>query len=113
MKTMLGPDVIYNEKLYKVCGTFALEDHIRKMRRSLSGHILRLPDDIPANKAMMAYFDSGEKGRRGRPTTCLPSVLDSDLKSAGLSPRSKADVLRLRLLAQNRSWWIKMFEDDI
>ena len=55
----------------------------------LFGHILRLPLTVPANKAMIAYFSQPGTGRRGRPRTTLPIVLNDDLKGYSIRAEVK------------------------
>ena len=65
------PHRISNKKLYKVTDTKPLSITITERRRKLLGHILRLPADYPARKAMRYYFEErtnkkfmGKKRRR-------------------------------------------------
>ena len=51
------PHEISNNKLYKITGTKPLLIIITERRWKLLGHILRLPADCPARKAMKYYFE--------------------------------------------------------
>ena len=53
--------------------------NIVESRWRLFGHILRRDIDIPANKAMKAFFVPKGDKFRGRLTTTLPTVINKDL----------------------------------
>ena len=79
-----------------------------EQRWRLFGHILRRDREIPANKAMEFYFSNVAKRARGRPTTTLPTTLDSDLKLINdntMRLTSNVDLENLRDTAQNRIEW--------
>ena len=78
------PEVISNEALYKRTNCGPLSDKAREARWKLFGHILRLPPDVPANKAMEAYFRASSvyARRPAKPRTCLAYALQMDLAQA-------------------------------
>ena len=79
---------------------------MRAARWKLLGHILRRDQDIPASKAMNAYYqDLGQKGFRGRRRMTLPLVLNNDLKHENVSLETSRDLQELRNLAQDRGEW--------
>ena len=68
-----------NNKLYKITGTKPLS--ITKTERiwKLLGHILRLPADCPARKAMRYYFEE-RTNKIFRRRTTIVSTLNKDIK---------------------------------
>ena len=74
------PHKISNNKVYKITGTKPLLITIIERRWKLLGHILRLPADSPARKAMRNYFEERtNKIFRERRTTIV-STLNEDIK---------------------------------
>ncbi|XP_078682194.1 uncharacterized protein LOC144916745 [Branchiostoma floridae x Branchiostoma belcheri] len=73
---------VTNDTLYKVCNTEPLSVKVEKLRWSLFGHILRMPQDTPAQKALEFSFLSSKryKARRGRHCINLLNLLKGDLK---------------------------------
>ena len=75
------PHKISNEKLYKITGIKPLSITITERRWELLGHILRLPNDCPARKAMRYYFEERtNKVFRGRRRTTIVTTLNEDIK---------------------------------
>ncbi|GFR98469.1 hypothetical protein ElyMa_006350600 [Elysia marginata] len=56
--------------------------HIVESHWRFFSHILRRYIDIPANKAMQAYFEQMACRYRGRPTTTLPVIINKELSQA-------------------------------
>ena len=79
-------------------------------RWKLFGHILRLPPNVPANKAMTAYFSHPGEGWRGRPRTTLPTVLNDDLKDTPYELKSRKDLELLQAKAQVQGEWNILIE---
>ena len=124
LKRILGikyPKKISNKNLYREAREKPISDTMREARWKLLGHILRRPEEIPANKAMTLYFNdeiSGKKFKGARRTT-LPEVLNSDLERlqnefhhmkdhnycARLKFRTREDLDRLKNVASNRKSW--------
>ena len=67
---------ITNKKFYQVTEAEPLSVAITERRWNLLGHILKLPAECPARKAMRYYFEEGTKkkfvGRRR--TTIVPTI---------------------------------------
>ena len=79
------------------------------------GHVLRMPVDTPAQKALeFAALVGATKyqARKGRYCSNLLSLLRSDLKDAGLGTFKTGKKLReLRMLAEDKAQWIKLKKD--
>ena len=101
---------ISNKALYKRTHSEPISTMALYARWKLFGHILRLPPNVPANKAMIAYFSQHGTGRRGRPRTTLPIVLNDDLKGTPYKLKSKKDLELLRTKAQARGEWNNLIE---
>ena len=72
---------ISNNKLYKITETKQLSITITERRWKLLGHILRLPANCPARKAMRYYFEErANKIFRVRRRTTIVSTLNEDIK---------------------------------
>ena len=73
------PHKTSNSKLHKITGTKSLS--ITKTERiwKLLGHILRLPADCPARKAMRYYFEE-RTNKIFRRRTTIVSTLNEDIK---------------------------------
>ena len=82
------------------------------------GHVLRMPNEVPAKFMTKHYFDPREKSFLGRPRTTLPILLDKDLKTAKAQPHHNYEQLnlpkqlqtlseleQLEILANERSLW--------
>ena len=125
LKRILGikyPKKISNKNLYRETKEKPISESMREARWKLFGHILRRPNEIPANMAMKFYFNEeikGDKKFRGARRTTLPEVLNNDLEklqsaqqhlrdhnySARPKLRTPQDLDNLRHLAQNRKSW--------
>ena len=106
--------LISNEALYKMCNTTALSTIVARLRWTMFGHILRMPEDTPAQKSLeFAVVGSNKyKARKGRHCTNLLSVLRADLKDKGLGTLKTAKRLReLRMLATDKVQWNQMKKD--
>ena len=102
------PTKITNKSLYRICNEKPLSTHIVESRWRLFGHILRRDRDIPANKAMQAYFHQMTCRHRGRPTTTLPVIINKELSKTfpHMKLKTSDDLQTIRLLAQDRNKWI-------
>ena len=99
------PTIISNEKLYEITNEVPISQTMRAARWKLLGHILCRDPEIPASKAMDAYFrDIGRKAFRVRHRMTLPLVLDKDLRHLheNVSLQTSDDMDKLRTLAQDR-----------
>lgn len=101
------PEKIRNKSLYEKCEEKPLSIQILVARWKLFGHILRRDKDIPANKAMRAYFTPNGKKFKGRPITTLPIVLNRDLTNINHPQRlhSIEDLDKIKDIAQDRKRW--------
>ena len=99
--------IMSNEDMYVRCGTGPLSQQVRRMRISLFGHVLRLPEDTRAHMSLQFAVAGSNRyrGRIGRHTTNLFDVLHSDLKEKGVKLRSGRDLVRVREMATDRTRW--------
>ena len=105
------PNRISNVALYHRCQCRPISESIVTARWRLFGHVLRLPRDAPAQRAIDHYFaDTEAAAFRGRPRTSLPTTLCSDLRRIGRTLRQPADIEALRALS--REHW-RHLERDI
>ncbi|XP_078576824.1 uncharacterized protein LOC144862312 [Branchiostoma floridae x Branchiostoma japonicum] len=77
--------MVSNNTLYRICNTIPLSEKAEQARWSMFGHILRMPQDTPAQKAL-EYAILGSKrfkARKGRDCVNLLSLLKADLKHRG------------------------------
>ena len=104
------PNRISNVTLYHRCQSRPISESIVTARWWLFGHVLRLPRDAPAQRAIDHYFADTESATfRGRPRTFLPTSLCSDLRRIGRTLRQPADIEALRALS--RAQWRQMERD--
>ena len=133
LRSLLGikwSDKVTNEELYRRSESQPLTLHITVARWRLFGHILRRPEDIPANRAMQAYFEPSTKTcYRGKAPISLPKLLDEDLSNSVINtPRyiqedhryhrrlqlkNKQDLDYLTKLAQDRDNWSVMIQQIV
>ena len=105
------PKTISTEKLYTLTQEIPLSDRIRKRRLVLFGHILRLHQETPAQRALQ-YFMTPHKRRVGRPNTTWIDVITKDLEKTLTfhrikTPLNLASLERLKILAEDRTLWRK------
>ncbi|XP_078674907.1 uncharacterized protein LOC144912958 [Branchiostoma floridae x Branchiostoma belcheri] len=74
------PNYISNSKLYKKCKASPLHNEVHRRRWTLFGHILRMPLDSPAQKALNIAFSKKLTPRRDRPLGGLLDCLVDDVK---------------------------------
>ena len=97
-----------------MCNTTPLSEKVAKQRWTMFGHVLRMPTDPPAQKALeFAVVGATKyKARKGRHCSNLLSLLRSDLKDAGLGTLKTGQKLKeLRMLAKDKAQWIKLKKD--
>lgn len=107
LRKILGirwPDTISNTDLCARLGTFSLGNFVKNARLRLLGHVLRLPRDAPAQRAMDLYFSDGKR-HRGRPTHLLPTRIAKDVGKFGHSFKTGKDLADLREMASDRERW--------
>ena len=103
------PKTISTKKLYTLTQEIPLSDRIRKRRLVLLGHILRLHQETPAQRALQ-YFMTPHKRRVGRPNTTWIDVITKDLEKTLKfhrikTPLNLASLQRLKILAEDRALW--------
>ena len=101
------PHRISNTALYRRCRCLPISESVKSARWRLFGHVLRMPLDAPAQRAIDYYFVATF---RGRPRTTLPTALSTDLRCMGRNMRCPADIDMLYVL--NREQW-RQLERDI
>lgn len=105
------PDVMANEDVYRITGAESISSLALRTRWRLFGHILRLPSDTPAKRAMRAFFLAPAflKHRKGKSEQTLPTTLAADLKATeerhGCCLKSAEDLLALTKVAGERDDW--------
>ena len=111
------PHKISNNKLHKITGTKPLLITMTKRRWKLLGHILRLPVDCPARKAIRYYFkERTNKIFRGRRRTTIASTVNEDIKRTkkdditfSVTPLvSQVSQQNLHAKAKSRKLWSKI-----
>ena len=106
------PNTISNARLYSITNSHPISVLAKTQRWSLTGHLLRLPEQSPALLSMKSYFNAREfLTRRPGTRTSLPSVLDSDLLNSEGHPfrlKNSSDLQILRDFAQDRKEWKKL-----
>ena len=114
---MNWPHKISNKKLYEVTGSKPLSITITERRWKLLGHIMRLPSDCPARKAMRYFFEKrSNKLFRGRKRTTIYTTLNEDIRRTKLVyPEfpviklvSQVSLQNMNTKARNRKLWAKI-----
>ena len=112
---MTWPQNLLNASLYKYkhCNARPISALMKESCWRLSGHILRLPADTPAFKAMQHCFcKTIRKGPiwRGRPRITLPMALSANLSTSNQGRlQSPEDLQWLVELASDRLRWKNFF----
>ncbi|XP_066294593.1 uncharacterized protein [Branchiostoma lanceolatum] len=103
--------MVTNDTLYKICNTTPLSEKVEHLRWSMFGHILRMPQDTPAQKALefSTLRSNRYKARKGRHCVNLLSMLKGDLKRG--PPTTGKKLRELRELARCKDTWKKMKKD--
>ena len=112
------PMTIRNKKLYNLADEQPISIEITNRRWKLCGHMLRLPKQAPASKAMFYYFTpSNSKCFRGRTRITIPVTLSTDLTEASKyhsdfyttfkirELKTLSDLETLHSIASDRSKW--------
>jgi len=87
LRTILGiswRDHISNDKVLRRVDLGSLSEIVQQRRLRFAGHILPLPENRPAYKAMNWLPDNG-KHRPGRPTKTWRATFKEDLQDMGLN----------------------------
>ena len=110
LRRILGvkwPHRISNIKLYDKTNSVPLSKTISERRWKLLGHIMRLPKDCPARKAMSYFFEvRSAKKFRGRKRTTIITTLNDDIKRTK-EKYSKFPVVPLVSLVSLQNIWTK------
>ena len=93
-----------NDALYRTTKTEPIGITIKRARLRMFGHVLRLNENSPAQRAMDLYFKIGTRPR-GKPTIMLPNKLKHDLVEAGLKFENSGHLRILRRIAGDRDRW--------
>ena len=82
LRRVVGNCNIKNKALYKCCKEQKLSIELKKRRWQAFGHILRLEEQAPCQKAMHYYFDAPESSKKfpGHRRITLPICIDNDLR---------------------------------
>ena len=136
LRSVIGihyPEVISNEDLYTRTDAGPLSLDMFHARWRLLGHTLRMKNNVPAKKAMLAFFSINQEtpGFRGMPRTTLPRIINTDIieikqaadtASSQRGPistliaslpdqlKSKLDLQQLEKLAKARKKWQKIVD---
>ena len=102
--------MISNDTLYKRCNTTPLSQRAALSRWKMLGHVLRSPENSPAQSALCFAVDAMNSmpGRVGRHRVNLLQVIKTDLKVHNLRLSEYEDIVKLRELAFNRCSWRSM-----
>ena len=105
------PYIISNKTLYERTNTVPLTERVLLSRWRMLGHVLRLPENSPAQAAMCFAVDEGTrcKSRIGRHQTNLFSVIRDDLNKRGIMLNNLCDLYELRSLAKIKTVWQTMY----
>jgi len=120
------PAHISNADVYEQTCSHPIAEDITRLRWMFLGHILRQPPETPANRVMRYFYNrseqDGEPERlatiRSKCLTTVPRLLQKDLRLLSKFDRNnffagicwlsrREELVRLRLLAQNRPHWRK------
>jgi exonuclease III len=111
LRKILGifyPNRISNLELYDRCKCSLLKPSIIQGRWKLFGHLLRQPQDTPANKAMIAYFTGTAQKRPGGRPSSLPRLLNSDAALVHRNLTTIEHLQHLRIIAAHRRAWKRL-----
>ena len=116
------PHRITNKKLYKITNSEPITITITERRWKLLGHILRLPANCPARKAMKYFFEyRSAKKFLGRKRTTIITTLNKDIKrtkqkfpSFPVVPLiSQVSLQNTYTKAKNRKLWLKIVKQVV
>ena len=108
-----------NKDVYESSKEIPLSKQMKKARWQTLGHILRLNEETPAQKAMLWYFEKNEKLTKypGRKRMTLPVVINEDIKKVAndvdvqiSSFERTEDLLKLKRIASDRIEWKRLTE---
>ena len=102
------PNVISNKNLYSRCNNCKpLTERVQEARWRMLGHILRSPENTPAQLALSYAVEGAtlHKSRRGRHQTNLFNIIKSDIEALDISLNTSDDLFELRGLTRNSNVW--------
>ena len=116
------PHRISNKKLYEKTNTLPISRTITERRWKLLGHILRLPAECPARRAMKYFF--GKRTNRkfpGRKRTTIVTTINRDIKRTKqkhhtflITPLiSEVSLQNIHTKAKNRKLWAKIVQQVV
>jgi hypothetical protein len=93
--------MMINETLYKRCNTTPLSVRAARSRWKMLGHVLRSPENSPAQSALCFAVDamSCMPGRVGRHRVNLLQIIKKDLKLYNLVLSKYEYIIKLKELA--------------
>ena len=94
-------DRITNDEILRIANTQKLSDVIKARIVQLTGHVLRMTDDIPAKHALN-WVPPGGKRRRGRPKKTWRQTVMQDLRDVG------TNWYQAPTLAKDKTKWRKL-----
>jgi hypothetical protein len=101
--------MVSSDALYKLCNTPPLSDKSRPAKMVMFGHVLMMPEETPAQRALEFALLGASKYKARRRHQCihLLSML-CDLKKAGLGTlKSRMELMKLRISAEDKRQWTK------
>ena len=117
LRSILGirwPTTISNEHLYIRCDARPLSELVTEARWRMTGHVLRMATDTPAQLAMRFALQGAMeyKGRRGRHQTNLLETIRADLSKHQLKLQCEADIKTLTEQATDKNKWRALGQKD-
>ena len=113
LKKILGvywPRKITNTEIYKRTKSIEWSKVVKRRRLSWLGHLLRLPVDTPARKALQEYIRPVKK-KVGRPKTTWFRQIYDDLKGNVVNVNFKDEYTMIKdldIICKNRTVWNKI-----
>ena len=100
------PKNIYtNDQLYKITKATPWSEVIRRRRLNWTGHLLRLPIETPARRALTEVTKPTTR-KPGRPRTNWISCIKKDLQNTIKLPNEPKEIIdTLEILAGDREQW--------
>ena len=110
------PQIISNEKLYKISNTEPIMYYIFESRLKMLGHVLRqgiFNQNIPAFQFMRQYFliSACHKREKGRRPTTIHSEIEKHLNKHEIPFHTIEDLYLVAGMAKNRPIWRQLCEN--
>jgi hypothetical protein len=108
------PKIISNEELIKRCKIRSWSSTILQRRLSWLGHLMRLPPDTPARRALQEALTPAKRPQ-GRPSATWLSIIKKDLEDAEILTKEQCHslVLHLEPITANRVQWATLVRNAI